>query len=214
MPMAPLEQTPEAQDSRTCAQPPFAPNTPGAKPRSPREAERRQEPAQRSAGGGREAATSRLRAAGHPPARRPASRPRRPAAQPPQGLGRIARAAWPRRAKAGANTLPAEGAALGGAGTSPHLGNDAHPLRHTLAHAGQPLRGPHALLAPSCPPPCPRWRAPKAVGEGNGRGWGGREAGSRYLRSCPGCGSRGSAAKRWGIFGPASPSPPGRQEVV
>lgn len=211
MPVASLEQTPEAQDSRTCAQPPFAPNTPGAKPRSPREAERRQEPAQRSAGGGREAATSRLRAAGHPPARRPASRPRRPAAQPPQGLGRIARAAWPRRAP---TRSPLRGPPLAGPAPLHTSATTLSPSITPSPHAGQPPRGPHALLAPSCPPPCPRWRAPKAVGEGNGRRWGGREAGSRYLRSCPGCGSRGSAAKRWGIFGPASPSPPGRQEVV
>lgn len=66
-----------------------------------------------------------------------------------------------------------------------------------------PDEGPGTSPAlPEQPP-----RAPSAAG-------GGMAGGRRYLRSCPGCGSTGSAAERWAIFGPESPSPRGRQEVA
>ncbi|XP_041888880.1 collagen alpha-1(I) chain-like [Corvus kubaryi] len=69
-----------------------------------------------------------------------------------------------------------------------------HPPGRETADTSPALRGQ---------PP----RAPSAAA-------GGMAGGHRYLRSCPGCGSRGSAAERWAIFGPEPPSPRGRQEVT
>lgn len=140
-----------------------------------------------------------------PPAQAAAATP--PAAESPRGPGRIARAASPAPqtppSRAGPQPRGREGrpwrpVRSGGADTASLGVNGVPTPRHPLSPQVS-----HTLLVASLfhPPRC-QWlyRLPA-------------EGMSRYLRFCPGCGSRGSAAKRWGIFGPESPSPPGRQEV-